>query len=102
MDKREKYPVIYGKDSGPSCTVGDVAREIVDKLEEGDEDAACDVVDEKFIYGSWGFLLANTNNLKDAIYRQLRKDLRGLLIAVYREGRHRGTHERKPTKDRQA
>ena len=60
-------------------TLGEVSRGIASCLESGDREAACDVID--------AFLAEVWEVPEEELYSKLWKDIRGIMIALYREGR---------------
>lgn len=92
-----KYPQKHARDCGKGMTMGELVRMVADAIDAGDEKKASDILDEEFIYGSWGHLLREPEDStkQEIIYHQafenllLGKDIRGLAIVAYRAGRKR-------------
>lgn len=76
----------FFKDTGEQMTVGEIARRFGDKLDAGDIDGACDVIDDLFLDGAWAHILGA--NQPDG--KTMRADVRGLVAAAYKWGRARG------------
>ncbi len=72
-----------GKDE--TVTVGEIVTPIANALDLDDVDKACDVLDDLFLDGSWGHELTEVRH-----GRLLKKDIRGLVVAAYQEGKKRG------------
>jgi len=75
-------PAKYAKDHGDGVTLGDVVGRIADAYDRAGTLAACDVIDVEFLGGCWH------NELNDREPPLLR-DLRGIILAMYKLGQER-------------
>ena len=67
----------------PPPTMGEVAERVAAKLNAGDVDGACDVIDECFL-GQWVALMEQPGPLRAGEKAKALKDLRGLIVAVHK------------------
>lgn len=78
------YTIKRGRDYGEPLTIGDLISGMADRIDQAladcDDDmaAVADFLDKEFLYGAWSHLVG-----KDPLFG---KDLRGALIAAYKEG----------------
>ena len=86
----KRVPVCYGVDFGKRVTTRDVAEAMADRCDRGDGPGASDVLDEMFIFGAWGNVLARDDGdrLKEAASGLLkcRRNIRALVRAAYAVG----------------
>lgn len=68
----------YSRDGEERITLGEVVSRVCDRLDQEGEEECCEELDRLFLLGAWGHSVGNN-------YRLL-SDLRGLAIAMYREG----------------
>lgn len=68
--------------------LGDLVRDVADCIDGDDESAAVAVLDREFIFGAWKAALAPDESTKNKLcdYQKLRNDIRGLIVAMYKEG----------------
>ena len=76
----------FFKDAGEPMTVGEVARRFGERIDAGDIEGACDVIDDLFLDGSWGHIL----RADQPDGKTMRADVRGLVASAYRRGKARG------------
>lgn len=95
-----KYPLKYARDCGPGQTMGELCEMVADVIDTGDKVKFADVMDEYFIYGSWGHLLEEpekgklpheVTDIQHSPFENLllNKDIRGLAYVMYQLGRKR-------------
>lgn len=71
-----------GENSKPPTMV-DIVRMVADELDAGRRERALDVLDETFLQGAWDHIFGKGDGVK------LAKDVRGFIVAFYREGQAR-------------
>jgi len=79
---RKEYKLKYAKDSLDEKTVGEIVDELRAMIDaNSSNDELCDYLDEEFFYGAWEYV---TKDIKDTLFF---RDLRGLIIAMYRKSK---------------
>lgn len=88
-------PMHYSADGSNRITLGEVVAAIADAIDAGDKSHFCRVMDDKFLFGVWSSRLRPTEDPRTFELHQLCRDLRGMFLDMYREGRKRGAGEAK-------
>jgi hypothetical protein len=81
----DRHPVKYGRDHSGRITLGEIVRELGDLFAAGaPEEEICQFLDREFIFGTWGDVMREVRD------RNFPRDIRGFIVAAYKEGRERG------------
>lgn len=83
-EANSKYPHKHYADCGDRLILGDFVEELADRIDRGEESKQlCTFLDKEFLFGAWAQELQDRSPV-------LLKNLRGLIISAYEEGKKRG------------
>ncbi len=79
-----------GKDSPEGVTLAQVCKAVANCVDSNDEAGACEALDREFLAGAWAYAFKVLKDSKQVQYTEFARDIRGLVIAIYKLGLLRG------------